>query len=351
MPDDTQDLTSFAFEALPQAVLIIDADGRALLRNAAAKAMLPDGGNVTEILAVEPEASFVWRDELAALTEAPRGLTRRSLTVGGKANRRLLVDLYLVGLAGAGGKGRHTTLVVVEDVSARASMERRLAVSERLAAAGELAGRVGHELNNPLDAVLRYIGLAERACGPQAAEYLAKARVALGRMCEIIRGMTDQAAAGRPPGQPIDKLLDEAITVMNPRAQAIGVSVVCDIAEAACQKAPGSVFQVFCNVIKNALDAMPRGGVLKIRLRLEGRQCVVEFADTGCGLPEGQAEAIFQPFFSTKPAGEGVGLGLTICREILARLGGAITAADRPEGGAVVTVKVPLDRRQSGPEE
>lgn len=352
MSRNRQEFTSLVFEALPHAVLIVDADGRILSRNAAARAMLPAGEKVDQVLVAGPGASFAWRDELAALAELPRGLVRRSLPLAGTENRRLLVDIHLAQLAGTGGDGRRAVLVVVEDVSARASMERRLAASERLGAAGELAGKVGHELNNPLDGVLRYIGLAERICGAKAAEYLGKARTGLVRMSDIVRQLTDEGADWRSGGrrQPIGKLLDEAIAVMDPRAAAAGVSVVCD-ADDALAEVPGSIFQVFCNVIKNALDAMPTGGVLNIRLRCDGKQCVAEFADTGCGVPDGRAEMVFQPFYSTKPAGEGAGLGLTICREILSRLGGAVTLANRPEGGAVATVIVPLRDRQTHPEE
>ncbi|MHC4982845.1 MAG: sensor histidine kinase [Planctomycetota bacterium] len=343
MARNSPDLTSLAFEALPHAVLIIDADGVITARNSAAEEILPAGDRVEEVLAVEPESPFAWPDALAALAQAPRGLRHRNLPITGKGSRRLLIDLYLGLLVGAGA-GANAALVVVEDVSARASMERRLAASERLAAAGELASKVGHELNNPLDGVMRYVGLAERECGPKAAEYLSKARMGLGRMSEIVRELMDETTARRSPGrhQHVEKLLDEAVVVMNPRAQALGVSVVSDIAETGGAGVSGSVFQVFCNVIKNALDAMPNGGVLKIRQRCGGKECISEFADTGCGLAEGQADAMFQPFYSTKPPGEGAGLGLAICREILSRLGGTITAANRPEGGAVVTVKFPL---------
>jgi signal transduction histidine kinase len=346
MPGKAQDIVSRAFEALPQPVLIIAADGRVLSSNATARKMLPAGREVSQVLAVEPNGSFAWQDEFACLARGSGSLTRRNVALAGQGDRRLVVDLHLGLLEGAGGDGQDAAVVVVQDVSARASMERLLAASERMAAVGELAGKVGHELNNPLDGVLRYIGLAERQCTPKVAEYLGKARTGLGRMSEVIRELTDEAAACRSANQPVDKLLDEAVTVMGPRAAALGVSVACDITREARLKVPGRVFQVFCNVIKNSLDAMPGGGLLKIALRCDGRGCIAEFADTGCGFDEDHAEDIFQPFFSTKPPGEGAGLGLTICREILARLGGTITAANRPEGGVLVTVRMPLGPEQ-----
>jgi C4-dicarboxylate-specific signal transduction histidine kinase len=237
-------------------------------------------------------------------------------------------------------------LIAVQDVSARVSMERRLAAGERLAAAGELAGKIAHELNNPLDGVLRYIGLARRVCGEEAEGYLEKAHVGLTRMAGVIHDLMDQASAWGSSArrQPMGRLLDEAIIAMNPRAQALGVSVVSDLADTAAADMPGNLFQVFCNVIKNALDAMPGGGLLNIRLRIEEGRYVVEFSDTGCGIAPDKAEEIFQPFYTTKPHGEGAGLGLAICREILSRAGGTITAAARGEGGTAVTVTVPIPK-------
>ncbi len=335
----TQELASMAFDALPQAVLIVDTGGGIILRNSAAEAMLPAGDKISEVLKSGTEAQIIWDEELASLGRATGDLTHRNVSATGKGNRELLVDLHLHLL---GGKGQNAAVVVIEDVSSRASMERRLAAGERLASVGELAGKVAHELNNPLDGVLRYIGLAERACSPGAAEYLTKARLGLNRMAGIIRDLTGEAGGLADRRQSADKLLDEAIAVMNPLAQAAGVSVVCDVSDSAEADIAGSVFQVFCNVIKNALDAMPDGGALTIRLRCDGGQCVADFSDTGCGISDEQAEAIFQPFYTTKPSGKGVGLGLSICREILTRLGGTISARNRPEGGAIITVRVPL---------
>jgi signal transduction histidine kinase len=231
-------------------------------------------------------------------------------------------------------------------------MERRVAASERLAGAGEAAAKVAHELNTPLDGVLRYIGLAERAEKDGVAEHLAKARSGLMRMADIIRELAEQGRAGLGPGQKVaaERLLDEALSVMQPRAQALGVTVVCDLAGGDSPVVAG-LFQVFCNVVKNALDAMPKGGRLLVRMRLAAGALTTAFHDSGVGMRPEDAERVFEPFYTTKPPGEGVGLGLSICREIVARMGGTISAAPRPEGGTVVTVCVPVSapRPQAAP--
>jgi signal transduction histidine kinase len=359
MRTDMQDLASAALNMLPQAVLVTGPAGAVLFRNAAAEALLPGGGSVCEVLGCPPGGLAIdWVSELGALGEEPMGLSWRGVALLGRGKRQFPADISfrrLPGLAesaGAdptstgGGGGVAAVLIVIEDVSQRISTERRLAASERLAGAGRVAAQVAHELNNPLDGVMRYVGLAQRVAGEAAGPYLAAARDGLVRMAEIIRGLLEQGGGRRwgGPKMPMEKLLDEAMRTFAPRAESLGVTVVCDLADASAIPADGGVYQVFCNIIKNALDAMPQGGLLTVRTRRRDDGFVIEFADTGCGMTQQEAQRAFEPFYTTKPPGEGTGLGLPICREILSRLGGSITVAPRKEGGVEVTVTLPAGR-------
>ena len=282
---------------------------------------------------------------MESLETAGGRLVRRNISLRRRGEHRLVVDVYLRSLRR--DVDRACVLVVVEDVSPRVSMERRMVASQRLAAVGDFVARIAHELNNPLDGVLRYIGLAQRRGDAEAAKLLDNARAGLMRMADIIRDLREQGRQGRWLGErsPVEELLTEAIAVNQPRADALGVTVVCDVQTNEDAVVHRQMFQVFCNIIKNALDAMPSGGVLTMRLRHNRRQCEIEFSDTGCGLTEQEARQIFEPFYTTKPPGEGVGLGLTICQELLAKVNGTITAAPRPEGGAVITVRLPTERQ------
>ncbi|MFA6135065.1 MAG: ATP-binding protein [Phycisphaerae bacterium] len=345
--------------SLPQAVLIVDRQGRVMLRNHSAQKLLPEGDDVVTVLRSPSGVPIDWQADLASLAEDPFGLTSRNVSLAGRGSRQLLVDVYLrhlgpgpgaPGIASAGGAAQGGVLIVVEDVSQRASMERRLAASERLAAVGKVAAKVAHELNNPLDGVLRYIGLAQRGASQETAKYLANARGGLMRMVTIIRDLLDQSG-GRKAGAErgtVEKLLEEALGAFSARAQSLGVAVVCDLADTDGLLTEGNIFQVFCNVIKNALDAMPGGGMLNVRVRrADEHHCVVQLADTGCGLTEEEVTKVFEPFYTTKPPGEGTGLGLSICREIVTAAGGTITVAPRPEGGAVVTLSLPVQETSS----
>jgi signal transduction histidine kinase len=338
------ELAAAALGVAPQAAMVIDSVGKIILRNLSADALLPTGPTVDDVLVEDGgRPALDWSKQVAMLKESAGRTRHRGLTLMGRGGRQVLADIYLRTIPdGPEAPGAPIVLVLVEDVSARVSMERQLAASERLAAVGQLSAKIAHELNNPLDGVLRYIGLAQRADPAEQAQYLTKARSGLLRMADIVRELVEQGRAAQTgaPRTPVEKLLDEALDVMQPRAQALGVTVVCDLAGGEALVS-GNLFQVFCNVIKNALDAMPGGGTLTVRMRADDKRLTVEFADTGVGLTVEDAERAFQPFYTTKPPGEGAGLGLSICREIVTRLGGTISAAPRAEGGATVTIRVP----------
>jgi len=335
-------------DALAQAALVAGRDGEILLRNASASSMLPEGDSVELVLGLGSDRQINWAAGMQALADGAPGVAHRNVGLAGQGGRQLVADVTIRPLACGITTGKlrdgGCVLVLVEEISSRISMERRLAAGERLAATGFMAAKVAHELNNPLDGVMRYIGLAERHSGPEAGRYLGPARDGLMRMAQIIRGLLDQARPWQVAGERkgVQRLLDEAIGAMQPRAHSLGVAVICDFDDRAQGLVEGSVFQVFCNIIKNSLDAMPDGGRLTISLSPTRQGCEVLFSDNGCGMSDDQAKRIFEPFYTTKAPGEGSGLGLALCREILGQLGGAITAEPKPAGGAVFRVQLPL---------
>lgn len=226
-------------------------------------------------------------------------------------------------------------------------MEHRLAVAERLAGLGQLAARVAHELNNPLDGILRYVGLARRldaeAGQDKSVEYLDRARDGLVRMAGILRSLLEysRGAPVGPHAATLSGILEDAVRSFESQASAANVTVVCSFHE---PRMPignaGSLFQVFCNLVKNAVEAMPSGGTLSIKTRSAMGGLEIHFEDTGCGLPS-EAEKIFEPFFTTKPHGQGTGLGLAVCKELVEKAGGRIRAEARANGGARFSVWLP----------
>jgi len=100
--------------------------------------------------------------------------------------------------------------------------------------------------------------------------------------------------------------------------------------------------QVFLNLFMNALDAMPEGGTLSVRVICRRRSVLVQVADTGSGIRPEDLPRLFEPFFTTKAEGQGTGLGLYVCYGIIQRHDGRIHARNRPGGGTVFTVRLPI---------
>jgi len=239
-------------------------------------------------------------------------------------------------------------VLIVEDVSQRVQMERRLAVSERLAGVGRLAAMVAHEINNPLDGIIRLVGLARRAeaeSGDARCEkYLADAHKGLMRMATVVRDLLEfsRSAQGAAGPMPIRDLLAEAVHALGPAAEqaGVGVSVECGPDVPAIKS--GTLYQVVFNLVKNAIEATPAGGRVDVRAQGRADAIAIEVADTGPGIPAEVLARLFEPFYSLKATGKGTGLGLVISKDLVEKQGGTITAANRPQGGALFTVRIPV---------
>lgn len=238
--------------------------------------------------------------------------------------------------------------VIAEDISSETNLRNQAAQSQRLASIGKIAAKVTHELNNPLDGILRYINLSIRIIElgqiEKAKEYLIHSRSGLMRMIQIIGEMLDLSRDHKVTIEqsPLDRILQEAIRAMEAHTGKVRIELSCLVPQPLPLYRSDNLFQVFCNLIKNALDAMNDEGRLVITIQQVEQSLDIAFRDTGSGFPPEQAEAIFQPFFTTKGFGRGTGLGLAICRDIVGKLRGRITATNNPEGGSTFTVSLPV---------
>jgi signal transduction histidine kinase len=229
----------------------------------------------------------------------------------------------------------------------------RLTETERLAAVGRLASRVAHELNNPLDGILRYINLTIRAIENEnlekPKEYLVQCQQGLMRMIQIVKELLEFSRCPYITQEfiSLEQIIEDAIKTVNAKAEALNVKIHRNYHAELPKIRNGNIFQVFCNLVMNALDAMPHGGEIMITTYPEkDNAIVVAFSDTGTGLPPENTEIIFEPFFTTKEKGKGTGLGLAICRDIVNSYNGQITARNLPEGGSIFTVYLPLSANQ-----
>jgi two-component system NtrC family sensor kinase len=239
-------------------------------------------------------------------------------------------------------------LVTLTDDRETADLEKRLESAESMAAVGKLAARVAHELNNPLDGTLRFIGLCERVLEESAERpraYLESARQGLRRMAQIVADLLafSRSTPMLRERSSINRIVEEAMHYLSDHADRHRVILAADFRDEASM--PGMegtrLFQVCSNLIRNGIDAMPEGGCLTMTTALIGEEVYLRFEDTGAGLPE-EVEKVFEAFYTTKAAGEGTGLGLAICREYIQQLNGRLEAENRAEGGARFTIRIPL---------
>ncbi len=337
------------FESVPVGIVVFDREFRVTFRNSAADRLWPEERSIvaaargTDVARIDPE----WEQGLREVINMCRPWLAEEVVRPRPGQEPLRLNLSCSPLVSAKGEVAGGVLIV-EDVTSRVRMAERLAVSERLAGVGRLAAMVAHEINNPLDGILRLVSLARRV-GPETGDeriekYLAEVHKGLMRMGTIVRDLLDfsRSAAGGVEPMPIREILSEAARSMQPAAEKGGVTVevACD-AEVPALKS-GSLYQVVVNLVKNAVEATPQGGKVCVSGRCSRDSLVIEVTDTGPGIPEEILPRLFEPFASSKALGKGTGLGLVISRDLVEKQGGTIVAANRPEGGAVFTVRVPL---------
>jgi two-component system NtrC family sensor kinase len=238
--------------------------------------------------------------------------------------------------------------------------QQQLIQSESLAAIGQLVAGTAHELNNPLAGASSLIQSSLEAMradpGPdQREELLDDLRFALkelqraGAIVRSLLGLSRQTQTYLEPVQ-LNLVLEDALRVLHNQYKHLDVEIVKryseDLPEIGGNFA--NLGQVFINTVKNALQSLP-GGKGRIELEtvyLEDQDAVrVDCRDSGQGIPEDHLKDIFKPFFTTKEVGQGTGLGLYICHEIVQRHGGCITAQSVAGRGTTITVTLPRKRR------
>ncbi|HEY5678104.1 MAG TPA: HAMP domain-containing sensor histidine kinase [Myxococcales bacterium] len=228
---------------------------------------------------------------------------------------------------------------------------RDLTSKERLAALGQLAGTIAHELGNPLNALSGHLQLlARRPDLPDSAKpQVSVLQGEVARMTQIIRRFLDQTRGFTPASEMVAlaPLVDEALDLTLGVEARQKIQVAREVDGVTVRTDPGLVRHLLTNLVSNAVDAMPNGGRLGVEARSEGRDVVLRVSDTGLGMPPEVKRHIFEAFFTTKPSGKGTGLGLAICKEIARALKGRIDVESEPGRGSAFTVRFPVSEAYS----
>jgi signal transduction histidine kinase len=222
--------------------------------------------------------------------------------------------------------------------------------AEKMAAAGRLTASIAHEVNNPLQSVQNCLHLAGREDLPaeKRKEYFDLAQTELERLMKTMQRMLDFYRPGSAKVEQVD-ILELLHHVLNLTSQQLGqrqIEVQADLPESlpAIYAVSSQIQQIFFNLILNSLDAMPAGGKLTIRAREFEHGLEITFQDTGPGIPENRRNDIFEPFFSTKEGG--TGLGLTVSYNIVTAHGGTLDLVNEHESGACFRLFLPIGDKQ-----
>ncbi len=348
------------FEAAPIGLALTTPDGRVLQSNPALQALLAytedellartlselargknDRDRVTQLLAAAMAGQESRSRPDIALQRADGRTTWVHLTVSRMRATEEIGDL---------------AVAMIEDITEARKTQAALIQAEKLAITGRLGASLAHEINNPLQSIIGCLGLAEETLSDtvEASRYLAVAREELRRVTRTIAQLRDLQSVSeseRVELLDLNDVLAQLLTLNRPKCTEQGIQVVWQPARRLppLMVRADRIRQVFLNLFLNAMDAMPQGGTLTVRT-MQVREPLgarVTVKDTGAGMPPAVLERMFEPFYTTKK--KGLGLGLFTSRSIIEQHHGAIEATSHPGRGTAFVVWLPT-RSEDGHE-
>jgi len=243
--------------------------------------------------------------------------------------------------------------VILRDISERQRIEQQLRQAERLAEVGTLAAGMAHEIGTPMNVIL---GRAEQLMRKTDDEATRKGLATITAQVERITKIMNQLLtfARRKPGEHravnLGQIIEDCLEVLQDRIRRSGITVESHYETALhpvhVHADPDQMSQVFLNLFINAIHAMADGGALRISLERVNSHVKAVVADTGHGIPEEDLPKIFLPFFTTKDAGKGTGLGLTVVHNMVQEHGGSIAVESEPGKGTTFTITLPAGKAQ-----
>ncbi len=347
-------------EASPDGIIVTDSKGDIIMYNKAAEQLL--GYSSDELIG---------RANVKDLY--PRGLARkvRETMLDQKTGKRGFLpptELYVKNKAGEvidislsasilyDEKGEELAAIgIFKDLSEMVRVKRKLKETqdqlfqaERLAAMGRLTSQIAHELNNPLYGIMNTLELLKAEI-PETSKRRRLLDMSLSEVVRLSIMLKNMLTFSRPEEEArkeinVNGFLDGILMLMEKQLRESDIKLVTTFDDGApsIMVSPGQMRQVFLNIIKNGMEAMPHGGMLSVATKIENNLLSVIIRDTGTGMSDDVREKIFDAFFTTKEQVRGVGLGLSVCYGIIQNHGGAIDVESAPGKGSTFTVCLPI---------
>lgn len=235
------------------------------------------------------------------------------------------------------------------DITAEKRRHELYCRTEKLAALGQLAAGVAHEMNNPLGNIIGYAKLITSDEGQEKIDQRVMVITEQARKCsDIVKGLLDysRTSTSEPSHLDLNKTIKRVSEVLQLQISKKDINLILELQEFSMLMADDrKIEQVIMNLALNAIQAVDNGGSVTIRTWQEENRVCLEVKDNGPGIPEESVNRIFDPFFTTKPVGKGTGLGLAICIGIIEELGGQIELNNSTDGAAFI-VSIPRQNSQ-----
>lgn len=349
---DENERLEVVLQSIPDGILVGDSENRTVFANKAAERLLQlhkqEGGEdyVWELIGDEELRHFVQRS-----IENDEKVRDKEFTFDLHGVQKILFVSIIPQVKNGKIQGN---LILANDVTDKKTRDARLRRAESLAGLTTLAAGVAHEIKNPLGSMSIHIQLIQKALSVEKTD-----REAIQSHLEIIEEeinrlngiVVDFLFAVRPMDTKVEErdvndILADVLDLVRVELEQSGIECRRDLDGNLPRLMIDEKYmkQAFLNCIKNAIAAMPDGGVLLVRTRRRGDMAAIDFSDTGTGIPEEDIEKIFEPYYTTKDFGSG--LGLTVVYKILKEHMGEIAVQSKENEGATFTLLIPVPQKE-----
>ena len=342
------------FNTIQEGIIVTDADGRITYLNAAAGQLL---GIDPERAVREPISHYLrdldWQKIWSADKDEWRKVFTHELEVFYPQQR--FISFYIVPVADEQNSMVTGMAIILRDVTETRQRAESTIESEKLSAITLLAAGVAHEIGNPLNSLNIHLQLMERelkrlpaAQAERVREDLRVARDEIARLDQIINQFLRAIRPTQPELQPttVNEVIGETLALLEQEISDRDILVERELAEGLPRILldRAQLKQAFYNIIKNALQAMRSGGILRIRTEADDTHVAISFIDSGHGIAPEQIGRLFEPYFTTKE--NGTGLGLMIVQRIVREHGGAIEVESDKDRGTTFRIKLPIHEKR-----